>query len=66
MSVDSEPRQNPVFTEYVALYGEHKYKHTYEAGSTELLYKPPTTNSSNYDIEESTDFDDLFAIIVAC
>jgi len=62
MSVDSESRQNPVFTEYLALYGEHTYKHTYEAGSTELLYKPSTTNSSDYDIEESQDFDDLFAI----
>ena len=62
LAVDSEPRRNPVFTEYLALLGRHTYKHTYEAGNTEVLYKPFEKIDSDVGIKQCEEIDDKFAI----
>ena len=62
LSVDSEPRQNPVYTEYLALPCGYKYKHTYEACDEEVLYKPSQKDDSDVDIEVNDEFDEKFSI----
>jgi hypothetical protein len=59
---DSEPRRNPVFTEYLALLGKHTYKYTSESGNTEVLYKPFEKIDSDVGIKQGEKIDDKFAI----